>query len=112
MHGKLLTKAGSFNQHYSIGYVHQFAFDPCVEDLMVIRFGSGSSSGYDYSPSAMHWCCGYETMADELQSCADCSRCIVCGFSVSSVVSCRIFYHCCKLRLYIPLKQVECIGGI
>ena len=87
VHGELSTEAGSFNQHYSVGYVHQFAFDPGVENLMVIRFGLGSSSGYDYSPSAMHVCYGYETMAGELQSCADCNRCTMCVFSVSSVVS-------------------------
>ena len=36
----------------------------------------------------------------------------MCGFSVSSVVSCEIGHHCCKLGLYIPPKPVECIGGI
>ena len=66
VHGELSTEAGSFNQYYYVGYVHQFTFDPHVEDLMVVKFGSGSSSGYDYSPSAMHGCYGYETMAGEL----------------------------------------------
>ena len=114
MHDELSSKASSFNQHYSVRYVHQFAFDPRVKDLMVVRFGLGSSSGYDYSPSVMHWCCGYETMAGELKSCVDCSRCKVCGFSVSGVSSCEIGHHCCKLGLYILLKPkpVECIGGI
>ena len=54
VHGELSTEAGSFNRHYSAGYVHQFAFDPGVEDLMVVKFGSGSSSGYDYLPATVH----------------------------------------------------------
>ena len=105
MHGELLTKASSFNQYYSVGYVHQLTFDPHVEDVMVIKFGLGSSSGYDYSPSTMHGCYGYETMAGELQSCADCSKCTVCGFSISGVVSCGIGHCGCKIGLYI--LQIE-----
>ena len=39
VHAELSIEVGSFNQHYSVGYVHQFSFDPHVEDLMVVRFG-------------------------------------------------------------------------
>ena len=67
-HGELLTEVGSFYQHYIVRYVHQLAFDPCVEELTAGRFGLGSiSCCFDvFSPSAVHGSYGYETVAGDL----------------------------------------------
>ena len=79
---------------------------------MVVRFGSGSSFGYDYLPVAVHGSYGDEIVAGDLQNCVDCRSCLVCGFSILGTVSFGSVHHCCKLGLYIPLRPVECVGGI
>ena len=70
VHGELLTEVGSFYQHYTAGYVHQFSFDLCVEELMEGRFGLGSIScclpSDVFSPSAVHGSYGYEIVAGDL----------------------------------------------
>ena len=68
VHGELLIEVGSFYQHYTGGYVHQLAFDSCVEEFMAGRFGLGSiSCCFDvFLPSAMHGSYGYETVASDL----------------------------------------------
>ena len=116
VHGELLTEVGSFYQHYTAGYVHQLAFDPCVEELMAGRFGLGSIScclpSDVFLPSVVHGSYGYEIVAGDLQGCVDCSRCTVCGFSVLGAVSFGSVHHCDRVGLYIPHRSVGCVDGI
>lgn len=116
VHGEMLIEVGPFNQHYTAGYVHQLAFDPCVEQLMAVIFGLGSSSYYpscdDYSPSTIHGSYGYETVAVELQSCFHFRSCTVCGFSVLSAVSFESVHHCCRVALCALHSPVGCVNHI
>ncbi len=116
VHGELLTEVGFFYQHYIARYVHQLAFDPCVEELMVGKFGVGSNSCClscnVSSPSIVHGSYGYEIVASDLQSCVYCRSCIVCGFSILGIVSFESVHHCCRVGLYIPYRPVGCVDGI
>lgn len=116
MHGELLTEVDFFYQHYTAGYVHQFAFDPCVEQLMAVRFGLGSSSCYpscdDYSPSVVHESYGYETVVSDLQSCFHYKSCTVCGFSVLGAVLFGSVHRCCRVGLCALHRLVGCVGDI
>ena len=70
LHGELLTEVGFFYQHYIAGYIHQLAFDPCAEELMVDKLGLGSISCSlscnVFLPSVVHGSYGYETVASDL----------------------------------------------
>ena len=70
VHGELLTKVGFFYQHYIVGYVHQLAFDPYVEELMAGKFDLGSISCClscdGFSPLGVHGSYDYEIVASDL----------------------------------------------
>lgn len=109
-----LTGISSFYRHYTIGYVHRFAFDPCVEELMADKFGlTDCYLLYDaYQPSAGHESYGDVSMAGALQRYVDYKSCAVCGFSILGAVSFRSVHRCCKVVLYIPHRPVGCVDVI
>jgi hypothetical protein len=103
---------GSFYWYYISGYVHQLAFESCLEE-MADRFGlSDCYLLYDaYHPPAEHGSYGDTSMVGNLQRYVDYNWRIVCGFSALGAVPFRSIHHCYRAGLSVGCVEDICYVG-